>query len=181
MNNSKSNSSHKRENSLVSGTTSNRRFDDSFLDRVLEDRFSRGFLAGAVSYFPQLIWLIIAMLIGFTELIYSDFASILVYGRFAQDIYEYVFAEFIVVFWHGFLGVIFAFLLPVIKSKNLYFKGWFYGNAIWFASYVVTTLFQVPELGDINLKTSISNMIGASIQGLFLGFAFIYLEKKKVG
>ncbi|KUO61753.1 MAG: hypothetical protein APF84_15300 [Gracilibacter sp. BRH_c7a] len=94
-------------------------------------------------------------------------------------LYEYIFGLFVVAFWHGLLGISFAFFLKLINGKNLLFKGWAYGIGIWFFSYVITTLYQVPELLEISLHTSVSNIIGATLHGVSLGYVFIYLQRKK--
>lgn len=154
-------------------------YRDGLWDSILKDRFSMGFLAGIISYLIPFSWNHISkFILGFGQLTFVDFAAVFLFTRFTQNIYEYIFGIFVAIFWHGFLGVVFAFLLAIIKSKNLLFKGTFYGSAIWFISYAITSLYQIPELADISLNTSLSNFIGAALQGASLGYAFIYLEKK---
>lgn len=149
------------------------------MNKLLKDKFTLGFIAGVIAFILPFIWNQLSKFIfGFSDLTFADFASVLIYGKFPKSIPEYIFAVLVEIFWNGLLGVVFAFLLKQIGSRNLLFKGWCYAFTVWFFSYVITYLFQVPELAEITLNTVISNAIGATLHGIILGYIFNYLDKK---
>ncbi|HBV86256.1 hypothetical protein [Desulfosporosinus sp.] len=146
---------------------------------ILEDRFTRGFIAGLIGGVGSLAWgLFSKSILKFTELLYTDFASILIYGNKASSFIEKAFAQFVVFGFWGLGGILFILLIPYLTSKNLIFKGAFWGAFIWFASYVITLLFKVKGLEIISVNTSISQLIGGLIWGGLLAIAIKYLDRK---
>lgn len=148
---------------------------------TLEDRFTRGFLAGLIAGTITLPWgLISKYLLKFSEMMYSDFAAFLIYGKKLETLIEMIFSQLVVFGFWGLGGVAFVFLIPYITSKNLILKGLIWGAFIWFSSYVVTLLFKVKGLEIIDVNTSISQLIGAFIWGGALAAIIKYLDKKAV-
>lgn len=149
------------------------------MNKLLKDRFTLGFIAGVISFVPPFIWNHLSKFaLGFSDLTFVDFASVLTYGEFSKNLSEYIFALIALIYWNGLLGVVFVFLLKKIESKNLAFKGWCFGISVWFFSYVITHLFQIPEFAEISLNTVISNAIGATLNGITLGYTLNYLHKR---
>jgi ABC-type phosphate/phosphonate transport system permease subunit len=111
--------------------------------KIIEDRFTLGFVVGVITLIPPFIWNHLSKFnFGFSNLTFADYASVLIYGNLPNNLSEYIFAVLAVTFWNGLLGVIFVFLLIFIKSKNLIFKGWCYGVPVWFFH---TLLLSIPS------------------------------------
>jgi len=146
---------------------------------TLDDRFTKGLIAGICGGFISLSWgLTSKFILHFTTLLYADFAAALVYGRKAHDILEIAFSLLVVFMFFGAGGIAFAYLIRHIGSQNIILKGLFWGSAIWFASYVMSILYKVPELQHIPLKTSVSQLIGGFIWGSTMAWAYNYLDQK---
>lgn len=146
---------------------------------VLTDRFTKGFLTGLVGGAVSLSWgLFSKYVLHFTDILFGEFAAILIYGKPAVSLGEHLFAQVALFGFYGLCGTIFVFFIPYISSKNLYLKGCFWGGFIWFSSHAVTILFRVPELTILDLYTSISHFIGALLWGFFMVLALDYLTKR---
>jgi len=154
---------------------------EGLIVNILEDRLTSGFVAGAASFVVPTIWNHVSkLLLSLSHLTFSDCMSVFIFGRFSRNVYEYIFATLGTVVWHGFLGIVFTYLLLLIKQRNLVFKGWLFGVGIWFFAYAITLLFQLPEFAEIPLGTAASNLLSASLQGIGLGYMFIFLDKKRL-
>lgn len=146
---------------------------------TLNDRLTRGLLAGMVAGFPSLAWgLFSKHVLHFTTLLYSDFAAILTYGKKAETISGQLFSQLVVFMFWGLGGIVFAYLVRYVTSKNLILKGFLWGAMVWFLSYVITVLYKVPGILIIPLKTAVSQLIGGLIWGGFLAVCFNYLDQK---
>lgn len=143
---------------------------------LIKDRFTRGFLSGAIAGIPIVISSAIAYNLQWTTLRWAHFAAVLIYGRKYETLWENLFASLATLFFTGLLGIIFAYLIPKMTSRNYLLKGWVFSVAIWFLCYAVTLLFQVPELQNIPLKTAFFNFILATIWGLALGYALHWFD-----
>ncbi len=144
----------------------------------IKDRFTRGFLAGAISGVPTFILTVIAYQLKWTSIRWAHFASILIYGHKDRNLLEDIFATLITLFFTGLMGALFAYIIPQIKSSNYPFKGWVYGVTIWFVSYAVTLLFKVPEVATILLKSAFFNFLEASLWGLTLGYTLKWFDDR---
>ncbi len=147
----------------------------------LNDRFTRGFLAGVLGGIVMSIFDFISFALGIVELLYLDWAAVLIYGYRANTILETVVAQAGQLFFSGIMGIIFAYLITVVGSANYLFKGCIYGLAIFFGSYAVTLLFKVTQLIPIRVDTVLSNIVTALIYGLVLAQSLHWLEKKAAG
>ena len=146
---------------------------------ILDDRFTRGLLAGVLGGIPALVWgLLSKYVLRFTDMLFLEFAAILVYGKPAVTLADRVFAQVVVFAFYGICGILFVFLVPYITSKNLVLKGFIWGAFIWFFSYMVTFLFKVPGLLNMNLSTSVSQLIGGVVWGVFLAIVLQYFDKR---
>jgi hypothetical protein len=56
-----------------------------------------------------------------------------VFRRVPEQIWETILSEIVVLLFLGFLGMVFALLIPHIKSNFLPIKTWVAGIALWFA------------------------------------------------
>jgi len=146
---------------------------------ILTDRFTKGFLAGLLGGAASFSWgLFSKFVLHFTDIIFGEFAAKLVYGKPAVSLGEHLFAQVALFGFYGLCGVIFAFSIPYISSKNIYIKGCLWGIFVWFFSHAVTVLFRVPELTIMDLSTSISHFIGGLLWGGAMVFTLNYLSSK---
>lgn len=146
---------------------------------ILNDRFTRGFLAGLFGGVISLSWgLFSKFVLDFTDILFGEFAAILIYGRPALSLGDHLFAQVALFGFYGLCGIVFVLSIPYLSSKNLYLKGCLWGGLIWFSSHAVTILFKVPELTILDLSTSVSHFIGALIWGFFMVLALDYLTKR---
>lgn len=145
----------------------------------LEDRLTRGFIAGILGGLVAFPWALISKFIFKTaDILYMDFAAIHIYGKRPDNLIEMIFAQFIVFGLFGALGIIFVYLIPYVTSMNLILKGLIWGAAFWFFSYAITLLFKVRGLELITFSNSFSNLIGALIWGGTLAISLQYLDRK---
>lgn len=147
----------------------------------MKDRFSRGLVAGAIGGVVNNIAGFVSFnILNFTDLRFSDYAAVMLFGRKSANIPELLFAALGQIAFSAFLGVIFVYLLRLITSRHLYLKAWFYSITVWFAVYALTVLFRVPALARIELNTAISNFIVASVYGIVLALVLRLFERRFV-
>jgi Na+-transporting NADH:ubiquinone oxidoreductase subunit NqrB len=144
----------------------------------LNDRFTRGFLAGVLGGIVMSILDLISFALGIVELLYLDWAAVLTYGYRPNTILETVVAQAGQLFFSGIMGIIFAYLITVVGSVNYLFKGCIYGLAIFFGSYAITLLFKVSPLIPIHVDTVLSNIVTSLVYGVVLAQSLHWLEKK---
>ena len=70
----------------------------------------------------------------------------IIFGSLPQSFAQQAYAQVVQLIWVGFLGVVFAFLIPQISSQGLLGKGVFFSMVSGLLSYAVPVLFQLPEL-----------------------------------
>jgi uncharacterized membrane protein YagU involved in acid resistance len=86
------------------------------------------------------------------------------------------------VLWVGFLGVLFAFLVPEVTSRGYLGKGIFFGIVSGFIIYAIPVLFRVPNLAVFSTETVISDHVGGVIWGLTMAYVLRLLDTtQKVG
>lgn len=144
----------------------------------VEDRFTSGFIAGFIGGVAMSALNLISYYLGITEILYLDWASVLIHGYRYATLLEAVIGQLGQLFFSAVVGVIFAYLLSVISSRYYLFKGWVYGLTVWFASYVITLLYNVTPLIPIKPDTVMSNIVTASVYGLVLAESFRRLSNR---
>ncbi|EEG77327.1 hypothetical protein [Dethiobacter alkaliphilus] len=143
------------------------------------DRFFRGFTAGIVGGVAMNLWSLIAVFVLNLEILrFVDWASILLFGDLPANHAEGAVALFIQLLWVGFLGSIFAFLIPQVTSRGYLIKGALFGVVSGFFIYAIPILFQVPILREHTLATVLSNITGGIIWGLTLAQTLHWLDRK---
>lgn len=142
----------------------------------LDDRFTLGVISALIASIPALIYNLSTHHF-FNVLRFLDFGSYLIFGHLPKNFLEVVFALFGTIMFKVGLGIIFAFIIGNISSKNIILKGWVFSVLIWFSTYSITFLFKVPGLLDIPLKTVASNLIASSIWGTALAYTYVQLER----
>lgn len=143
------------------------------------DRFYRGLLAGMVAGVPMNAWDLISYhLLHFSKLRYLDWASVVIYGDLPNNNLAVAFALISHIFWVGFLGVGFAFLIPSITSRKYLVKGAIYGYITGFLIYATGITFKMPIIMHRTPETAISQFVGATIWGLFLALMLRWLDTR---
>ena len=145
----------------------------------MTDRFLRGVAAGVIAYAPTWLYNYVAYsFFHFPKYRFADFASVMILGIPARGSIELWFARLVTLFFLALCGAVFAFLVPQLTSRYLYFKGWFYSVTIWFLCFTVTKLFKIPYLSSQDINTALSNLIAATIWGLSLAYTMQLLVKR---
>lgn len=135
----------------------------------MRDKFTRGFIAGVTSGLVANIASLLFGLLGLTTLRFADWTAIIVLGQTPPfSTAEILFALAVNIGFTGILGIVFIYLVPLIKITNLLFKGWLFSTFIWFFIYVVASLFKVEGTMSIPLTTALANVATTSIYGLVL-------------
>jgi uncharacterized membrane protein YagU involved in acid resistance len=141
------------------------------------DRFFRGFIAGISGGLAMNVWSFFSYyVLNFTDKRFLDWTSVILYGHLPNSVLEAVYALLIQILWVGLLGILFAYLVPVITSRGYLLKGAIYGLLMGFIIYAVTTVYKVPNLTTFNLATVFSNHIGGLIWGLTMAYVLYRLD-----
>ena len=98
----------------------------------MNDRFVNGFIAGIIAALITGPISFAAKHFKLTELQLADFAGMVSLGKLPHTLAENIFASAVDLMVSGALGIAFAFLVPVIGSRYLLFKGWFLTGAFWY-------------------------------------------------
>ena len=144
----------------------------------LRDRLARGFVAGLIAGVAMNVLSHIFFNLGWAELRFLDWAGVMIYGYRPETFSEAAFAQLAQLIFVGVLGVIFAYLIPLLTSRNYHLRGWLFSSLIWFSLYGITLLFDVKTTIPLNVGTAVSDLIGASVYGLTLAEVLRLLDHK---
>ncbi len=111
--------------------------------------------------------------LGIAEILYLDWAAVLIYGYRFNTILEFVIAQFGQFVFSGMMGIVFAFLLSWVRSANYFFNDMLFGMVVWFGSYAITLLLEVTPLIPVHADTVLSNIVTAIVCGLVLAQSFV--------
>ena len=147
---------------------------------MIKDRIASGFIAGLLAgIVMNIIDYISYFLIKFdTRELLLDWTAVMLFGRLAQSLPEFILAQVAQIFFAGFLGIVFSYALLKLTSGHYLLKGWIYGVITWFFIYAVTIAFQVPLLKTHFFEAVATNIVAASAYGLILAEALNYLDSK---
>jgi hypothetical protein len=145
----------------------------------MKDRFTDGFIAGFLGGVAMSILNLISYFLGIAQILYLDWASVMIFGYRYSTLLEALIGQLGQLFFTATLGVIFAYILPVISSRYYLFKGWVFGLLVWFGSYAITLLYKVTPLIPIKPDTVISNVVTASVYGLVLAESLRRLSNRE--
>jgi len=138
---------------------------------LIQDRLTRGFFAGLAGGVAMNIVNLISYYAGIAELRFLDWAAHTIYGTKPQNFAETVFAQGVQLIFVSILGIIFAYLIPLLTSRNYLFRGWLYGTIIWFSLYGLSMLFKIEATTPLRMGTVATDLVGASVFGLVLAEA----------
>lgn len=131
------------------------------------DRFFRGLVAGITGAIAMNIWSFISYdLLNFTKLRFLDWAAIFIFGDRPKSLIETFMALGTQILFGGFLGVLLAYLFPLVTSRGYLIKGAFFGFVTGFFIYAIPVLFNVQHLQFTATETAASNVIGGIMWGL---------------
>lgn len=108
---------------------------------------------------------------------YLDFAGVMLFGHTPKGAIEILAAQGAHLFMAGLTGVAFVYLARAIGERHLLFKGWIFGQAIWFGFYLIGTLYQVKLVAEQPWQTPVSNFIGSTVYGLILALVLLRLDR----
>jgi uncharacterized membrane protein YagU involved in acid resistance len=75
------------------------------------------------------------------------------------------------------MGAIFVYLIKKTSSTHLYLKGIGMGITIWFFSFSIATLYNIPLFKDIPPTPALTTFAGSVIWGFVTAFSLKVLEK----
>lgn len=146
----------------------------------MKDRFTIGFLSGIIAGIPTHLFNWGGYYLQITTLRWVDIMGILVYGKKPDTLGETLLGVVWVYFFLGVLGIVFAFIMTKVSSKNYILKALVFSIFISLVVHVVPQLFKIPELLHIPAKTSLSNFMGATLWGLSLGYALNWFSNRRI-
>lgn len=145
------------------------------------DRLTRGFLAGLAGGLAMALLNLVLFAARLAEVRYLDWAAIWIYGHKPTSPGEIIFAQIIHLLFAGLMGILFAYLIPQVTSRNLWFKGVLFAWLVWFLTYVMTTLAQTPRLTVITPATAISDFVSCAAFGLVGVEMLLRLDRQRAG
>lgn len=146
---------------------------------TLSDRFIRGFIAGIVGGIVLDILDVISNRLKIDELTYFDWAGIAIYGSKPDNLLEWIVAVFGQLLLTGFLGIVFAYFIPHVTSKNIIIKGGIFGLFIWFAFFVIPLLFKINKLIETNADSAASDAVTGFVYGVIVALTLYRLDKRQ--
>lgn len=101
-----------------------------------KDIFSRGFFAGVIAGIAILTWSLLAgATLQISHLRIIDWTAIMMFAHTPPfQVIETIIAALGNIFFCGILGVAFSYIIPLIKSEKIYFKGWVFSLTVWFST-----------------------------------------------
>jgi len=140
-----------------------------------------GFIAGIIAGVAMnLIDYISVYVVRFDETLFLDWAAIFLYGRPQENMLEAAVAQAGQLLFSGLVGIFYAYIMLKLTSGNHLFKGWLYGIVVWFSTYALTIVFQVPFLSRHPFESVVVHVIAASVYGLILAEALKRLERGSI-
>jgi len=135
------------------------------------DRFYRGFFAGIIAGVPMNIWSLFSFhVINLGDLRFLDWIGIILYGELPITFFQQIYSLGSHLFWLGFLGIVFAYLVPHTTSRWYIGKAIIFSGSVGFLTYAIPLLYKVPHLTQHSATTVLSNHLGALIWGWTLGY-----------
>lgn len=146
------------------------------------DRFLRGLISGVIGGVVMNIWSMTSYyFFHFSNRRFLDWAAVLIFGHLPSNIYETLLALLTQILWAGFLGILFAYFIPVITSRDYLLKGAFWGFISGFIMYALAILLNMPYFHAVSFDTVLSQMIGGILWGLTLAYTLERLDRVKQG
>ncbi|HHT49557.1 MAG TPA: hypothetical protein GXZ98_09730 [Firmicutes bacterium] len=143
------------------------------------DLFWKGFLSGSGSGIMLNLWgFFIKNLLPVANRNYVDWTAVIISGVLPTTWYEFLYALITNLIWCGFLGILFAYLLPKLTSDRFLLKGAIYGFMIGFLIHGSAILLRMPFFTMIPFRTSSSLAFGGLLWGVLTAALLRWLERK---
>lgn len=143
------------------------------------DRLIRGFTAGLISGIAVDVLDLLSNTLGIDEMTYFDWAGIVIFGSTPNKLSEYMVSVFAQLFLCGILGIIYAYLIPQVTSKNHLLKGWIFGVTTWFVFFLAAFVFKLGPLLKLQEDSAGSDAITGSVFGIVLALTLKWLDRRK--
>lgn len=143
------------------------------------DRFIKGLFAGLVAGIVHDFYDVITNLLKIDEHSYFDWVGIVIIGKEPKTLIEYILTISAKTFLSAILGILFAYLIPKLTSKNLVIKGSIFGATIWFIFFTAVFVFKIEKLMDTNATSALSDAVNSIVYGIILALGYNYLDKKQ--
>ncbi|WP_157872759.1 hypothetical protein [Desulfoscipio gibsoniae] len=102
----------------------------------------------------------------------------MIYGDKPVTIFATILALFAQLLFAGIMGIIFAYLIKLINSRDILFKGAIWGIGSSFILYAVPVIFKIADLTTTSVLTTFSHFIGTTLWGLVLAQVLHWLNDK---
>jgi hypothetical protein len=137
-----------------------------------------GFTAGVIAGLTMNILDLVLHLLNIPKLLFLDWAAITIYGSRPDSLQEAALAFGVQLFFGGLLGIVFAYLLPLFKSRYHLFKGFVFGVTAWFVIHGLVIMFNYEGLRTISFATALTDLIGSAVFGVVVAFVFKQLHDR---
>jgi hypothetical protein len=146
----------------------------------MKDRVVAGFISGLAAGVAMnaVDWISYVLKLYDERLL--DWAAVVTFGRLPNNLAEVIFAQAGQIVFSGFLGILFAFIIPKLRSGNYLIKGWIYGVVVNQSLYAFAIAFKLPDLTVHTFYATVSHLISASVYGLVLTYTFKRLIKDNI-
>lgn len=146
---------------------------------IRDDKFTRGWISGTCGGLLGGIFDFLFKYTGISKLSISEWSAIMIFGRKPPfSLIDHLYALLILAGTVGVVGIIFAFLLPLIGEKNIYFKGWIIYIIPWWILFLLTALAKIEGTLNLSVATTLSTGISISIIGFSAVYIYGLLEPK---
>lgn len=146
--------------------------------KIPRDRLVIGFAAGLIAGVTMNVLDLVLRLLNIPKLLFLDWAAITIYGSRPENFQEAALALGVQLFFGGLLGIVFAYLLPLFRSRYHLFKGLVFGVTAWFVIYGLVIMFNHGGLRTIPFAAALTDLIGSAVFGVVLAFTFKWLHDR---
>lgn len=148
---------------------------------MVNDRMTRGIIAGAVGAVVQNVYIFAAQMTGFTRTNYEDYSEMLFFSKLQPGFFPTFFGLIGHLIWDVLLGIIFVYGIKYTSSRFYILKGIVYGAFIWWVVNVIYRLFRIPIFSNLPYREQGVYLIGALLFGLVLAYTLKVLDLQRVG
>lgn len=145
---------------------------------MVNDRMTRGIIAGAVGAVVQNVYIFAAQMTGFTQTNYEDYSEMLFFSKLLPGFFPTFFGLIGHFIWDIFLGVVFAYGIKYTSSRFYLLKGIVYGAFIWWVVNVICILFRIPVFSSLSYRELGAYLIGALLFGFVLAVTLKMLDAR---
>ncbi len=145
---------------------------------LIDDRMTRGVIAGAVGAVVQNVYIFAAQIAGFTRTNYEDYSEIFFFSRLLPGLFPTFFGLVGHLIWDVFLGIIFVYGIKLTSSRFYVLKGVVYSAFIWWLVNVISLLFRIPVFDSLSYREQGAYFVGALLFGLVLAFTLKILGSR---